>query len=57
MKRTDSMRQGVGKKAMIPPALFVIGESLLLTFVLEILSRRSYYRREYRTIARQCITE
>ena len=42
MKRTDSMRQGVGKKAMIPPALFVIGESLLLTFVLEILSRRSF---------------
>ncbi|MDO4384955.1 MAG: sulfatase-like hydrolase/transferase [Clostridia bacterium] len=42
MKRTDSMRQGVGKKAMIPPALFVIGESLLLTFVLEILSRRNF---------------
>ena len=42
MKRTDSMRQGVGKKAMIPPTLFVIGESLLLTFVLEILSRRSF---------------
>jgi len=42
MKRTDSMRQGVGKKAIIPPALFVIGESLLLTFVLEILSRRNF---------------
>lgn len=42
MKRTDSMRQGVGKKALIPPALFVIGESLLLTFLLEILSRRNF---------------
>ena len=41
MKRTDSMRQGVGKKTLIPPALFVIGESLLLTFLLEILSRRN----------------
>ncbi len=42
MKRTDSMRQGVGKKAMIPPSLFVISESLLLTFILEILSRRDF---------------
>lgn len=42
MKRTDDMRQGVGKRAIIPPALFVVGESLLLTFVLEILSRRDF---------------
>lgn len=41
-KKMDSLRLGVGKRFPISPSLFVAGESLVLTFVLEILSRRSF---------------
>ena len=40
-KSTDDMRVGVSRRFPISPSLFVAAAALVLTFVLEILSRRS----------------
>lgn len=41
-KSTGDMRLGVGRRFPVSPSLFVAAESLALTFLLEILSRRSF---------------
>ena len=40
-KSTGDMRLGVGRRFPVLPSLFVVAASLILTFILEILSRRS----------------
>lgn len=41
-KRLDMQRGKVGKRFPVSPTLIIVVESILLTFVLEILSRRSF---------------
>ena len=41
-KRLDMQRGKIGKRFPVSPTLIIVVESILLTFILEILSRRSF---------------